>query len=223
MKTRTVGEVMTSEVVCAHRQTPWDDVVRLLDRHRISALPVVDHDDKVVGVVSGTDLAHGSGARTAGELMATPAVTVHPEQPVSDAARLMERQGVGRLPVVDEEDRLIGIATRRDLLRVFLRTDEEIRRQVVEEVLVGALGLSPAAVTVSVRDGMVLLEGRLHRPGDIPRAVRSAWRVEGVVGVVSRLGSDIDDCRPGSPGLPDAVPVGPGRGPSAPGGGGQAG
>jgi CBS domain-containing protein len=199
MKTRTVGEVMTSEVVCASRQTPLDDVVRLLDRHRIRALPVVDHDDKVVGVVSGADLAHGSVATTAGELMTTPAVTIHPEQRVSDAARLMERQKVDRLPVVDEEDRLIGIATRRDLLRVFLRTDEEIRQRVVEEVLVGALGLPPGAVAVSVRDGMVMLEGRVHHRSDVPLAVRSTWRLEGVVGVVSRLGFGIDDCRPAQP------------------------
>ncbi|MFI6060670.1 CBS domain-containing protein [Streptomyces sp. NPDC051286] len=199
MKTRTVGEVMTSEVVCASPQTPLDDVAALLDRHRIRALPVVDHDDKVVGVVSGADLAHGPVATTAGELMTTPAVTIHPEQRVSDAARLMERQVVDRLPVVDEEDRLIGIATRRDLLRVFLRTDEEIRQQVVEAVLVSALGLPPCAVTVSVRDGMVMLEGRLHHRSDIPLAVRSTWRVEGVVGVVSRLGFDIDDCRPAQP------------------------
>ncbi|MGW1656504.1 CBS domain-containing protein [Streptomyces atratus] len=199
MKTRAVGEVMTSEVVCASRQTPLDVVVRLLDRHRIRALPVVDHDDKVVGVVSCADLAHGSAATAAGELMTTPAVTIHPEQRVSDAARLMERQDVDRLPVVDEEDRLIGIATRRDLLRVFLRTDEEIRQQVVEEVLFSALGLPPGVVAVSVRDGMVVLEGRLHHRSDVPLAVRSTWRLEGVVGVVSRLGFDIDDCRPAQP------------------------
>ncbi|WP_063787213.1 CBS domain-containing protein [Streptomyces sp. NBRC 110028] len=223
MKTRTVGEVMTSEVVCASRQTPFDDVVRLLGRHRISGLPVVDHDDKVVGVVSGTDLTHGSVATTAEELMTTPAVTVHPEQRVPDAARLMERQNVDRLPVVDEEDRLIGIATRRDLLRVFLRTDEEIRRQVIDEVLVGALGLPAGAAAVSVRDGMVLLEGRLRHRGDVPVAVRLTWRVEGVIGVVNRLGFDVDDCSNGSAGPPEAVPVSPRKGPSAPGSTGQAG
>ncbi|WP_107440003.1 CBS domain-containing protein [Streptomyces sp. 142MFCol3.1] len=199
METRTVGEVMTREVVRADRQTPLDEVVRLLERHRIRALPVVDHDDKVVGVVSGADLAHGTAATTAGELMATPAVTIHPEQHVPNAARLMERQHVDRLPVVDEEDRLIGIATRRDLLRVFRRTDDEIRRQVMEEVLAGALNLPPGAVAVSVRDGMVTLEGRLHRRSDVPLAVRSTWGAEGVVGVVGKLGFDIDDSRPAQP------------------------
>jgi CBS domain-containing protein len=92
--------------------TPFREVVRLLEPHRISGVPVVDHHDKVLGVISGTDL-----------------VTIHPEQHVPDAARVMERRGIERLPVVDEEDRLIGIATRRDVLRVFLRTDGDIRRR----------------------------------------------------------------------------------------------
>lgn len=112
---------------------------------------------------------------------------------------MMERHHIERLPVVDEEDRLIGIATRRDLLRVFLRTDEEIRRQVIDEVLVGALGLSSDAVTVFVRDGVVTLKGRLDRRSDITLAIRSAWRVEGAVGVVNGLTYSVDDCHPAEP------------------------
>ncbi|MFH8798822.1 CBS domain-containing protein [Streptomyces sp. NPDC017936] len=214
--TRTVGEVMTSEVVEARRETPVEELARLLDRHRIGGLPVVDHDDKVVGVVSGTDLARRGAVRgragaarrsprdpaaaaratTAEELMSTPAVTVHPEQRVADAARVMERHRVDRLPVVDEEDRLIGIATRRDLLRVFLRTDEEIRRDVTGGVLTRALCLPPGAATASVRDGVVTLEGRAGRRSDVPLALRLAWRVDGVVGVVNHLTFRVDDTRP---------------------------
>ncbi|MEN8654256.1 CBS domain-containing protein [Streptomyces sp. 21So2-11] len=213
MKTRTVGEVMTSEVVQAHRAISFVEVARLLDEHRISGLPVVDGDDKVVGVVSQTDLTRyqaaedaraggwapgapgtpGMAGPPAEELMSTPAVTVHPEQRIADAARVMERRRIGRLPVVDEEDRLIGIATRRDLLRVFLRTDEEIRREVADEALARAVTLTPGSVNVSVRDGLVTLEGRLGHGSDIPSAVRSAWRVDGVVGVVNRLISSAED------------------------------
>ncbi|MDX2548854.1 CBS domain-containing protein [Streptomyces sp. WI04-05B] len=228
VKIHTVGDVMTDEVVQAHRETPFKDVVRLLDAHRISGLPVVDHDDKVIGVVSGTDLVRGQAARaggrrdrsyrlprlrrpghraapgalasTAGELMSTPAITVHPEQPVPDAARMMERHGIERLPVVDEEDRLIGIATRRDLLRVFLRTDEDIRRQVTDEILGAAPGLPPDAVVVSVRDGLVTLEGRLEHRTDIAHAVRSTWQVGGVVGVFSGLTFRLDGDRPAEKG-----------------------
>ncbi|CAL9649406.1 CBS domain-containing protein [Streptomyces sp. enrichment culture] len=114
--------------------------------------------------------------------MSTPAITVHPEPPVPDAARLMERQGIEWLPAVDEEDRLVVIATRGDLLQVFLRTDEEIRRQVADDVLAGSLGLARDAVTVFVRDGVVTLKGRLEHRSDIPVVIRSAWRVEGAVG-----------------------------------------
>ncbi|WP_105967642.1 CBS domain-containing protein [Streptomyces geranii] len=191
--TRIVGEVMTHEVVEAHRETPVKDVLRLLHRHRISGLPVVDEDEKVVGVISESDLIRRQAARsprahgvTAQELMSTPAITVHPEQRIADAARVMERHGVERLPVVDEEDRLIGIATRRDLLRVFLRTDDEIRREISDEVLPRALGRPDHDVTVSVRDGMATLEGALEHGADLPLVIRPTFRVDGVVGVVNR-------------------------------------
>ncbi|MFF3884344.1 CBS domain-containing protein [Streptomyces sp. NPDC001914] len=239
--TLIVGQVMTSEVVEAHREMSFKDVARLLDRYRISGLPVVDDDDKVVGVISETDLlrlqanrsrggrlrhrllpslrralpwprrpertaggvttaaAGGVRATTVEQLMSTPAITVHPEQRVADAARVMERHRVERLPVVDEEDRLIGIATRRDLLRVFLRADEEIRREVADDVFGRALSLPPQAVTVSVGDGVVTLEGRLERRGDIPEAIRLTWRVDGVVGVMNSLSFRVDDTRPAEP------------------------
>ncbi|MFI9152447.1 CBS domain-containing protein [Streptomyces sp. NPDC053367] len=210
MRTRIIGEVMTTDVVRVRPRTPFKELVRLLDQHRIGGLPVVDGDDKVVGVVSATDLVRGRAPRAdrwpgrtpthkipgvvAAELMSTPAITVHPEQSVPDAARLMERQSIARLPVVDEEDRLVGIATRRDLLRVFLRTDEDIRRQVADDVLAGSLGLARDAVTVFVRDGVVTLKGCLEHRSDIPLAIRSAWRVEGAVGVVNALTYRLDDC-----------------------------
>ncbi|GGY14569.1 hypothetical protein GCM10010510_70540 [Streptomyces anandii JCM 4720] len=222
MKAHTVGEVMTSEVVQARRTTSFKEVVRLLDHHRISGLPVVDDDDKVVGVVSGTDLVREQAVRagggpdrpaTAGDMMTSPAITIHPEQPVPDAARVMERHGVERLPVVDEEDRLIGIATRRDLLRVFLRTDEDIRAEVGDTVIAGELGLPEGAVDVSVRDGVVTLRGCVELRSQAPAVLHAAWRVEGVIGVVGFLTYRVDDCDPavlpapaGGRGTPARVP-----------------
>ncbi|WP_405886193.1 CBS domain-containing protein [Streptomyces longwoodensis] len=202
MTAQIVGEVMTRDVVQARRTTPFKEVVRLLDHHRISGLPVVDADDKVLGVLSGSDLvrcqAHRDGpapppALTAGDVMSGPAITVHPEQTVPDAARLMERRGVERLPVVDEADRLIGIATRRDLLRVFLRADDDIRREVSEEIVVGALDLPPDAVRVCVRDGVVTLGGRVEARSQVPELVHAAWRLDGVVGVVNAVDFRLDD------------------------------
>ncbi|MCP9988989.1 CBS domain-containing protein [Streptomyces sudanensis] len=199
---------MTGEVVQAHPDTSAEEVSRLLSAHRIGGLPVVDGDDKVVGVVSRTDLAGRRAARgragpgeaaTAGHLMTSPAVTVHPEQRVADAARVMERRRVDRLPVVDEEDRLIGIATRRDLLRVFLRTDEEIRADVAAAVPARAPARDAGSPGVDVRDGVVTLTGRPRPGADASALVRAAWRVDGVVGVVNRLAD-----APGTGRLPES-------------------
>ncbi|ASQ98618.1 CBS domain-containing protein [Streptomyces sp. 11-1-2] len=191
MKHRKIGNVMTDDVVRVSSMTSFDEVGALLSRHRFNGLPVVDDDDKVVGMITGTDLSEP--APTAGQLMSRPAVTVRPQDSIVDAARAMEHHRVERLPVVDEEDRLIGIVTRRDLLRVFLRPDDEIRAEVIDEVLVRSLWLGPQSVAVTVTDGIVRLEGRLDRHSEIPIAVRMAGQVDGVVAVVDRLTYLIDD------------------------------
>lgn len=216
MRIRTIGEVMTTDVVRGCASTSLGDVARLLDAHHVSGLPVVDSDDKVIGVISRNDLtrrqAPGSGLRralsvlhlrpahgrrpakrtwargwTAEQLMSTPAVSVHPGQDVAQAARIMKRRQISRLPVVDEEDRLIGIVTRRSLLRAFLHSDEDIREQVGCRVRANARLAPGHPLHVSVRDGLVTLEGRVTGNGDISPAVWSAWRVDGVVGVVNEL------------------------------------
>lgn len=204
MKHRKIGNVMTDDVVRVGHGVSSEEVGRLLRRHRIGGLPVVDEDDKVVGVITGTDLAAGradraDGAVPAGQLMSRPAVTVRPQDTIVDAARSMARHRVERLPVVDEEDRLIGIVTRRDLLRVFLRPDDEIREEVIDEVLVRSLWLGPQSVAVTVTDGVVRLEGELDRHSEVPIAVRMAGQVDGVVAVVDRLTYRVDDSRPAAP------------------------
>ncbi|MEU2222873.1 CBS domain-containing protein [Streptomyces sp. NPDC018347] len=231
MEPTRIGKVMSGDVVTARYGTPFKDVVRLLRDRGVSGLPVVDEDDKVIGVVSETDLvqrqARSSGtggrltvwacklrrrtrlssarsrARTAGGIMSAPAVTVRADSCLPEAARLMTRHGVERLPVVDEEDRLVGIVTRRDLLQVFLRTDDEIRRAVRREVLVDALWLDPHIVDVAVCGGVVTLSGQLERHSDAVVAVAMARRVDGVVDVVDDLAYRFDD-RHGRPAEPAA-------------------
>src|SRR4051794_37806803 len=159
MKHRKIGNLMTDEVVRVGHRASSEEVGALLERHRIGGLPVVDEDDKVLGVITGTDLAGGAAPADsvlpAGQLMSRPAVTVRPQDTIVDAARSMARHRVERLPVVDEEAGLIGIVTRRDLLRVFLRPDDEIRAEVIDEVLVRSLWLRPQSVAVTVTDGVV--------------------------------------------------------------------
>ncbi|WP_405699723.1 CBS domain-containing protein [Streptomyces sp. NBC_00069] len=198
MKHAEVGFLMTDEVVSVVGRTPFADVAGLLVEHDISGVPVVDEDDRVIGIVSQTDLIARRDL-TAQELMSAPAVTVHAEQTVTEAARLMTRRGVERLPVIDEEDRLVGIVTRRDLLRVFLCPDHEIHRRLIEEVLGETMGLGTDAVDVHVVDGVVTLDGRLARSSQIPIVLRLAGQLDGVVAVADRLTARFDDSRLSQP------------------------
>ncbi|MBN0042745.1 CBS domain-containing protein [Streptomyces actuosus] len=224
MKHNKVGSVMTTDVVRADYGTPFKEVARLLADHRISGLPVVDEDDRVIGVISETDLMiHQAAvpdpyeperhhrlaaltpagrrrnakaeARTAGQLMSEPPVTVHASDTIVEAARTMAQRHVERLPVLDEEDRLVGIVTRRDLLQVFLRPDADIRDEVLEEVLVGTLWLAPRSIDVSVTEGVVTLSGQLERRSETEIAVSMTRQIDGVVGVVGDLTWRLDDSR----------------------------
>ncbi|MFJ2766769.1 CBS domain-containing protein [Streptomyces sp. NPDC087300] len=222
MKHSKIGSVMTNEVISARYATPFKQVAELLAEHRISGLPVIDPDDKVIGVISETDLlvresqapdpyqprrrfrlprisstarkVRGKAtARTAGQLMSTPPVCVHAENTIAEGARRMAQHKVERLPVIDHEDRLVGIVTRRDLLQVFLRTDDEIRHEVIEQVLVRTLWLAPQTITIDVHDGVVTLEGQLERRTEIPIALHMARAIDGVVAVIDKLTYHVDD------------------------------
>ncbi|MGZ9935000.1 CBS domain-containing protein [Streptomyces sp. NC-S4] len=206
MKHIKVGDLMTDEVVAVVSATSFKDVAKLLAQHDVSGLPVVDDEDRVVGVVSESDLLIRQGTPvaphseassiaevTAGEVMSTPAVTVHAEETAADAARLMTRRNVERLPVVDEEDRLVGIVTRRDLLRLFLRPDAEIRRRVIDEVLRDVFDVRADSVEVHVLDGVVTLSGAVDRQSQVPVLVRLVERLDGVVAVASSVTGRIDD------------------------------
>ncbi|GHF36392.1 CBS domain-containing protein [Streptomyces griseosporeus] len=224
MKHNKVGSVMATDVVRAVYGTPFKEVARLLADHRISGLPVVDEDDRVIGVISETDLiahqvttadrpqahrlfrfaaltpatrrrAAKAAARTAGRLMSTPPVTVHADDTIVEAARTMAERHVERLPVLDEEERLVGIVTRRDLLQVFLRPDADIRAEVIDDVLVHALWLAPGTIDVSVTGGVVTLTGQLERRSETEIAVSMTRQIDGVVAVVGKLTWRLDDAR----------------------------
>jgi CBS-domain-containing membrane protein len=209
---------MTTTVATVDERTPFKQIVRLLSERRVSALPVLDAAKRVVGVVSEADLLRkeefpeGPGGRvfesrhqrvarakaagdTAAELMTAPAVTVGADATVAEAAKLLARHGVKRLLVVDEAGRLLGIASRVDLLKVFLRSDEDIRREVRDEVFQRVLWIDPDDVAVEVSDGLVTLEGVLERRSLIPIAVRLVHGVDGVVDVVDRLTYEANDAQ----------------------------
>lgn len=216
MRHRMVSDLMTTSVVRAHRDAGFKEIAKLLAEYGITAVPVVDDDDRPVGVVSEADLLRKEAAlldpagllpvlrprpeerakaeaATAGELMNSPAVTARPQWTVVEAAQVMERHHVKRLPVVDEAGRLVGVISRADLLRVFLRGDSAIRAEISGEVLVRTLGIAPSAVIVRVVDGRVSLSGTVERKSLIPVVVRLCRGVDGVVDVTAELRYRTDD------------------------------
>ncbi|MGY0459319.1 CBS domain-containing protein [Kitasatospora sp. cg17-2] len=219
MQHRSVNDVMTREVVTARPGTPFKEIAALFHRNDITAIPVLDDQDRPLGVVSEADLirkaavlpdpeGHYPGrwldaadraraeAETAGGLMTSPAVTARAGWTVAEAARAMDKHRVKRLAVVDEAGRLVGIVSRRDLLQVFLRHDAAVREEIVHDILDRTLGLAPDAVRVTVTDGVVSLTGRLPRRSLIPVAERLCRAVDGVVAVHRTLDWTEDDTDP---------------------------
>ena len=203
-----VRDVMRTNVVTVGKKASYKQVVGVMAERVVNAVPVVTKDGHVAGVVSEFDLLLkeerdlrrlGAGlparsrrerkraeARTAAALMTSPAITIHPDAPVGVAARLMNGHHIRRLPVVDPAGKLIGIVSRRDLLSVFLRPDEEIAAE-VHGALTGILLAEPDGVEVKVNQGVVILSGTLARADLIPVAERLASDIDGVVTVVCKL------------------------------------
>jgi CBS domain-containing protein len=191
---RTVGDVMTTHVHCASPTTPFKLLVRLIEENRISAVPIVDHLGMPIGVVSETDLmikkrrtaASWDEGLQARDIMTAPAITISSEALLADAAGLMQERGVRRLVVVDSRGRLSGIATRSDLLQVFLRTDEDLRREIIEELLPAMLR-SPSKVHVDVLWNVVTLSGEVHGKREAAALAQAARELDGVVEVKDHL------------------------------------
>jgi CBS-domain-containing membrane protein len=213
-----VQEIMTSDVLTIGPEAEIRDVARIFVEHGISGLPVCGAQREILGVISEGDILlkeqgppedglsllarlDGSASRAAekaaavkvGDAMSAPAITVSTFCPVAEAARIMSEHRINRLPVV-KGDELVGIVTRTDLIRAFVRSDEDIRREIREDVLRDTLWLEvPAAIRVEVNRGVVRLNGHLETTSDASLLVRLVGRVPGVVSVLADLSWTTDD------------------------------
>lgn len=202
---------MTTSVHVASPVTPFKLLVRLIEENRVSAIPIVDQQGVPIGIVSEADLllkeqrheleserdlVHPrrrqqlrakAAASAASELMTSPPITVMTGTSLAEAARLMQERKVRRLVVVDERGKIAGIVSRSDLLRVFLRTDEELREEIVGTLIPALLCPAPAGLAVDVLSNAVTLSGEVDRKSDAEILARSARGLDGVVGVVNEL------------------------------------
>jgi CBS domain-containing protein len=204
-----VSDVMTHTVAAIGRKASFKEIVQLMEQWKVSALPVLEGEGRVIGVVSEADLLPKeefrdsdpdrhtqlrrlsdlakAGAVTAEDLMTAPAVTVQANATLAQAARTMAHAKVKRLPVVDDMGLLEGVVSRGDLLKVFLRGDEDIAEEVRREVVSYLFRAPSAPVRVQVQDGVVTLTGRVRDTSLVPVAARLVRSVEGVVDVEFEL------------------------------------
>jgi len=213
---KEVQDVMTTDVATVGPTTSIVDIVRVILDRRLSGLPVIDDRDRVVGVISEADLllieeyrdskpptrfesghrraerakASGTMAR---DLMTSPAITTPVGTSVFEAARVMHKNGVKRLPVVNTAGKLVGIVTRSDLLKVFVPTDEDIRLSVEYGLLDALWAALSGKVTVAVDDGVVTLSGRMELRSEVDLLAKLTGSLDGVVSVINRLGFRNDD------------------------------
>ena len=203
----TVKDVMTTEVMVVRSDTTFKEMAAVLRRYRVSALPVVDDAGRVIGVVSEADLlakealadpgpvaelVHRKDVRkaeglTAGDLMTSPPVTAAPDDPVEQAARMMHFMRVKRLPVVNSGGQLVGIVSRADVLAIFDRADEDIRKEVVDGILLHEFLIDSRQFRVTVESGVVTMEGTPETAALGHALIRKARHVSGVVAVRDRL------------------------------------
>jgi CBS domain-containing protein len=207
-----VKDVMTTAVLTVRPDMTLKDAAALMAERGISGLPVVDLGGQVVGVLSEGDILFketGQKARrpfvdrllllppseveakftaaTVGEAMTAPALTIGPRRPLTEVAATMIERGVKRLPVVDDAGNLVGIVTRADLVRAFVRPDEAIEREIRDDVIQRSLWIEPNRIEVSVDAGEVRLAGEVETKDEAELIPEFVQRVPGVVSVMSKL------------------------------------
>ena len=209
----TVGEVMTCQVMAAREEADFKEIVAVMRHGHVSALPVLDSQNRVIGVVSEADLLakeavaggqhavlhrpHRAEERKASavlarDLMTRPAVTIGPDTTVVEAARTMRARRVKRLVVTDETGHLLGIVSRIDVLTVYDRDDEDIRDEIVNDII-GDCALKPDDFEVLVRCGIVTITGQAESKAVAVQLLEAIRRVEAVVDVRDRLSYPPDD------------------------------
>jgi len=202
-----VSDVMTRNVVSVRERAQYKDIILIMRERGFSACPVLNADDAVVGVVSEDDLlvkeayvgksAPGLLARrlnrmkatgmTARQLMTHPAVSIRPDAPVAEAARIMHAKHVKRLPVVTADGRLVGIVSRVDLLGVYDRPDSEIEAEIRKRVIVDEFVMDASAFTIAVVSGVVTISGSVEHLDVAANLLDEIRKVDGVVAVRDRL------------------------------------
>ena len=197
-----VVDLMTTEVITVSRETGIRDAARLMFRNRVSGLPVTSGDGTLIGIITEADflrleVERQEGAiepgETVGDVMSSGVVTTGPDTEIYDAAKMMTFQDIKRLPVVDDDSRLLGIISRADIVSVFTRPDDVIEDEIREDLIRRVLFIDPDQLNVSVTNGVVTFVGEVGTRNEARLLSELASRLDGVFHVESRLAWRYDD------------------------------
>ena len=198
-----VVDLMTTDVIKVAPDTPIKQAAQLMFRHRVSGLPVVDDLGRVSGIITEADFLRLEVARgespdpapieTVAEIMSSGVVSVHPDEGLAEAAKIMVVQDIKRLPVVDDEQRLVGIISRLDIVAAFTRPDEVIEDEIREDLVRRVLFVDPEAIEVSVQGGVVTFSGEIGTRNEARLLEELARRLDGVMKVDNQLSWRLDD------------------------------
>jgi len=222
-----IRDLMTKDVITIGPEAPLKEAARRMLEARVSGLPVTDAEGNLVGIVTEADFVAGEADRRArmragllrfldrhqdipsqerlvGDVMTSPVVVIGPETDHAEAARIMQKENVKRLPVV-ESGKLVGLVSRSDTLRAFVRPDQEIIEEINSYVMEKVLWVDPSKVEVICVDGNLTLRGRMETRSDANLLVELTKRLDGVASVTDELSWEYDNTKLDLAGTPYEV------------------
>lgn len=210
-------DLMTTDVITIGPDASLKEAARRMIEARVSGLPVTDNSGALIGVITEADFVKEEAGRRAGQrarllrwlhpepksdserlvgdVMTGTVLTLTGDSDHADAARLMDREGIKRVPVVDEHGALIGVVSRTDILKAFTRPDAEIIEELKTGLMRKILWIDPKLVAITCEDGNLVLSGQLETRSDAQLLVELARRLDGVVSVRDRLSWEVDNTK----------------------------
>ncbi len=213
-----IEKLMTTDVITVSPDAALKEAARRMVEGGISGLVVTDDGGAIVGVITEADFVAAEAGRRApkragllsrwfgenhehdverrvADVMTTDVVTLAPGDDHAEAARVMQRAGIKRIPIVGGDGRLAGIVSRGDILRAFTRPDASIIDEIADHVMREVLWLDPRMVRITCEDGNVELSGRLENKSDVQLLVELTRRLDGVASVKDHLSWSYDNTK----------------------------
>lgn len=210
-------DLMTTSIVSIGPEAPLKEAARRMIEAGVSGLPVTTGEGDLIGVITEADFVKSEagrreekrnrllgwlfdrdrmpeGEKTVADVMTAEVISLPPTADHVDAARLMERAKIKRIPVVDE-GRLVGVVSRRDILRAFTRPDSEVIKELRDHVMRKVLWIDSSAIRITCADGNLHLSGRLETRSDAQLLAEFARRIDGVASVKDDLTWEVDNTK----------------------------